>query len=262
MSDENQDPNDESDPINILSETKDTEMSDEIALEDIDLLLQDEDPDFLKQISEIKVDTAGVNLSIMDDIIFSISSAENKNNSLGSHFRNLFFINENPKRLLRFWLLVLTSGMIVFFGFQFSNLFFTKGLFLRSYAEWGLITHSYNPMDNVEPFYDNPRFAKNLMTMTKMFANVKPSENSGTNPMLALEINVEGMSAESIIEIKDREAEFKDILLRESEDFSYDELTSVEGKKSLLEKYQSALNANLTEGKVRRVLLKSFILKP
>lgn len=262
VSDENQDPNDDSDPINVLSETKDTVIDDEIAIEDIDLLLQDEDPDFLKQISEIRVDTAGINLSIMDDVIYSISAGENKNNSLRSHLRNLFFFNENPKRLILFWALILTGALIVFFSFHFSELFLTKGLFLRSYAEWGLVTQSYNPIGDVEPFYDNPRFAKNLMTMTKMFANVKPSENSGTNPMLALEINVEGMSAESIIEIKDREAEFKDILLRESEDFSYDELTSVEGKKSLLEKYQSALNANLTEGKVRRVLLKSFILKP
>lgn len=262
VSDENQDPNDESDPVNILSETKDSEMNDEIALEDIDLLLQDEDPDFLKQISEIKVDTAGINLSIMDDVIYSINSSENKKNALKLHFRNLFYFNEDPKRLIFFWLLVLTSAFIVFFSFQFSSLFLTNGLFLRSYTEWGLAANSYNPMEDVEPFYDNPRFAKNLMTMSKMFANVKPSENSGTNPMLALEINVEGMSAESIIEIKDREAEFKDILLRESEDFSYDELTSVDGKKSLLEKYQTALNANLTEGKVRRVLLKSFILKP
>ena len=161
-----------------------------------------------------------------------------------------------------FWLLVFTGVFILVFSYKYSDIFFSKALFLRSYSEWGPTANNYNPMDDVELFYDNPRFAKNLMTMTKMFANVKSSENSGANPMLALEINVEGMSAESIIEIKDREAEFKDILLRESEDFSYDELTSVEGKKKLLEKYQSALNTNLTEGKVRRVLLKSFILKP
>ena len=262
MSDENQDQNDDAEPINILSEPKDSDISDEIALEDIDLLLQEEDPDFLKQISEIKVDTAGINLSIMDDVIHSINSVEKKNNNLKFHIRNLFSFNEDPKKLILFWLLVLTGIVTVFFSFKFSDIFFSKGLFLRSYSELGPVANNYNPLDDVEPFYDNPRFAKNLMTMTKMFANVKPSENSGANPMLALEINVEGMSAESIIEIKDREAEFKDILLRESEDFSYDELTSVDGKKNLLEKYQSALNANLTEGKVRRVLLKSFILKP
>ena len=261
MSDENQKLNDETDPINILSESKDSDINDEIALEDIDLLLQEEDPDFLKQISEIRVDTTGVNLSIMDDVIQSINSTE-RNNNLKFHFQNLFAFRKEPKKLILFWSLVLLCISSIFFGIKFSEIYFSKGLFLRSYSELGPVANNYNPIDDVESFYDNPRFAKNLMTMTKMFANVKPSENSGPNPMLALEINVEGMSAESIIEIKDREAEFKDRLLRESEDFSYDELTSVDGKKNLIDRYQSALNANLTAGKVRRVLFKSFILKP
>ncbi len=262
MSEDNQDQREDDDPINILSESLGSEISDEIALEDIDLLLQEEDPDFLKQISEIKVDMTGVNLSIMDEAMQSINPLETKKNHLKDHAQNLFFLNDNPKKFFLFWLLVLTCGFFIFFSSYFTNLFFSKGLFLRSYTDWGPSVQSYNPIDDVEAFYDNPRFGKNLMTMTKMFANVKPSENSGNGPMLALEINVEGMSAEVIIEIKDREAEFKDILLREGEEFSYDELSTAEGKKMLVQKFQSILNANLTQGQVRRVLLKSFILKP
>ncbi len=260
MNDENPDQNDENEPVNVLSEIGDTEVSDDVAVEDIDLLLQEEDPDFLKQISEIKVDTSGVDLSFMDDIIHNIV-AEKKKVDWKIHLRNLFFFNDEPKKLIMFWGLVITSGSLIVFGPTLSNSFFSKGLFLRSYAEWGSDVRNYNPLNEVEPFYDNPRFSKNLMTMTKMFANIKPSEDSGPNPMLAIEINVEGMSSEAIIELKDREAEFKDILLRESEDFSYDELISAEGKKNLLQKYQIALNSNLTQGQVRRVLLKSFIIK-
>ncbi len=260
MNDDKPDQNEENEPVNVLSETGEEEISDEIAMEDIDLMLQEEDPDFLKQISEIKVDTSGVDFSLMDDIIHNIV-VEKKKLNWKIHLRNLFLFNDEPKKLIMFWCLVIVGGLLIAFGSTLTNSFFSKGLFLRSYAEWGSDIRSYNPLNEVEAFYDNPRFAKNLMTMTKMFANIKPSEDSGPNPMLAIEINVEGMSSEAIIELKDREAEFKDILLRESEDFSYDELISAEGKKNLLQKYQIALNSNLTQGQVRRVLLKSFILK-
>ena len=262
MSDDNQDQPDENEPINILSEAAEGEINDEIALEDIDLLLQEEEPEFLKQISQIQIDDAGVNLSIMDDVISTISAREQKKFNWKSHAKNIFSVQDDPKKFFLFWSLISVSVVVVFFGLKISNSVLSKGLFLRSYSEWGLDANAYNPLSEVELFYDNPRFAKNLMTMTKMVSNIKPSESSGTNPMLALEINVEGLSAESIIEIKDREAEFKDILLRESEEFSYDDLISTEGKKSLLEKYQAAINANLTQGQVRRVLIKSFILKP
>ena len=90
MSDDKQDQNDDTEPINILSDSKDSDVNDEVALEDIDLLLQEEDPDFLKQISEIKVDTTGINLSIMDDVIQSINSVDRKKNNLKVHYYNLF----------------------------------------------------------------------------------------------------------------------------------------------------------------------------
>ncbi|MEQ1724280.1 MAG: flagellar basal body-associated FliL family protein [Pseudobdellovibrio sp.] len=95
-----------------------------------------------------------------------------------------------------------------------------------------------------------------------MHVNVKPSENSGNNPMLALEVTAEGLSTDAIVEIKDREAEFKDMLLRLTEDKTYDELSEAEGKQNLCEQFRDLLNANLTRGQVRRVLLKSFIIKP
>ncbi len=268
VSDENSDQNraaaasadEQNDPINILSEMAEGEVSDEIALEDVDLLLQEEDPDFLKQISEIKVDTTGVDVSLMSDIIRNIA-LEKKKVNWKAHLRNLFLFNDEPQKLIAFWSLVVLSVLAVLFGPSLLGILFSKGLFLRSYAEWDSKVFSYNTVNEVELFYDNPRFAKNLMTMTKMFANIKSSENSGLNPMLAIEISVEGMSSEAIIELKDREAEFKDFLLREAEDFSYDELITAEGKKNLLLKFQNMLNANLTQGQVRRVLLKSFILK-
>ena len=231
------------------------------ALSEIDQMLMEEDPEFLKQISEIKVDASQGNLSILDDVITNLSRPGSLQFHWKFHLQNLFFL-ENPRKFILFWALVILSVGMIFFGSKLFDLYFSKGLFLRSYAEWNSEIQSFNPMTDSEPFYDNPRFAKNLITLTKMVANVKSSESSGGTPMLAVELSVEGMSSDAIIEIKDREAEFKDILLRIAEEFSYDELIAGEGKKALLEKFTEAINANLSQGQVRRSLLKSFILKP
>ena len=80
--------------------------------------------------------------------------------------------------------------------------------------------------------------------------------------MLAIEITAEGLSADAIIEIKDREAEFKDMLLRLTEEKNYDELVEAQGKLALCEQYRDLLNAYLTRGQVRKILLKSFVIKP
>lgn len=236
---------------------------DEVAsLEDIDQMLNEEDPEFFRQIADIHVESSAGDLSIMDEVITKLGQSEQKRIQWRFHFRNLFSVKDDPKKNLFFWFLATFAFAIIFFGSKVSNYYFSQSLFLRSFAEWNDDVHSYNPLTEAEPFYDNPRFAKNLITLSKMFTNVKPSENSGTNPMLALELSVEGMSAEVVIEIKDREAEFKDILLRKAEEYSYDELASADGKKILLANFTTLINTNLSQGQVRRSMIKSIILKP
>lgn len=239
-----------------------TAQSEQDALHEIDLMLSEEDPQFLKQIAEIRVDTAESNLSIMDDVLGRFKIKKKSSIKWRFHFENLFYIRNDPKKVILFWGLIAISTVVVLAGPKIFKLYYGKGLFLRSYADWNSNSVSYNPINEAEPFYDNPRFAKNLITMTKMVTNLKPSENSGPNPMIAVELSVEGMSAESIVEIKDREAEFKDILLRQAEEFSYDDLSSAEGKKKLLDRFTVVINANLSQGQVRRTMLKSFITKP
>ncbi len=232
------------------------------SLEDIDQMLYEEDPEFFKQIADIHVESSAGDLSIMDDVITNMSRSNRNQIQWRFHFQNLFLIKDDPKKHLFFWFLIIAAVGLVFFGSKFSSYYFSKGLFLRSFAEWNSDVQTYNPLTEAEPFYDNPRFAKNLITLSKMVTNVKPSENSGPNPMLALELSVEGMSAEAVIEIKDREAEFKDILLRKAEEYNYDDLGSADGKKVLLENFTTLINANLSQGQVRRSLIKSIILKP
>ena len=79
--------------------------------------------------------------------------------------------------------------------------------------------------------------------------------------MLAFELNIEGMTAEVVVEIKDREAEFKDLILRTAEELNYDDLSGADGKKNLSERILNVINSNLTQGQIRKVLYKSFVLK-
>lgn len=235
------------------------EEPDEAALLDVDSLLNEEDPDFLNQLNKIKIDSTALDLTIMDQ---ALGLDQKSHWAILSVLRRPFEFKNNTKSVLLFWFMVVVAVASIKLAWSYKNGVFDQNLFLNSFAEIGTEVKDYNPNTETEAFYDNPRFSKNLITISSMHVNVKPSENSGNNPMLALEVTAEGLSTDAIVEIKDREAEFKDMLLRLTEDKTYDELSETEGKQLLCEQYRDVLNANLTKGQVRRVLLKSFIIKP
>jgi flagellar basal body-associated protein FliL len=233
--------------------------NDESVLFDIDSILNQEDPDFLNQLSKIKIDAASVDLSVLGQ---GLALEKKVYSVFFTSLRRPFEFKNNTKTVIAFWTIILVVLCVLLFVWKNQINLFSQKLFLTSYAELGSEVKEYNPNNEVEPFYDNPRFSKNLVTITSMHVNIKPSENSGPNPMLALEITTEGLSADAIIEIKDREAEFKDKLLRITEEKTYDDLVETAGKLALCEQFRDALNASLTRGQVRKVLLKSFVIKP
>ncbi len=120
----------------------------------------------------------------------------------------------------------------------------------------------YDPETEMEPFYDNLRSTQNLFLMPKMVVNLRRGATSGRNPMVALELFVEGMAPEVIIEMKDREAMLRDALQREIEDFSFEQLDTSDGKNELRDKIKNKINTLLIRGTVRKVLIKTIILKP
>lgn len=264
MSDENpknQDSDPDENPVSpeaALSETG-SAAEEEALLSEVDSILSEEDPDFLNQLSQIKIDQGLVDLSIMDEIL---GSDKKTSLNLIAFMKRPFEFTTNPKQVIAFWFIFLISIIAIKLAWQNKGAIFNENLFLNSYAELGTDLTDFNPNSEVESFYDNLRFAKNLVSISQMHVNLRPSENSGSNPMLAIEITAEGLSADAIIEIKDREAEFKDMLLRLTEEKNYDELVEAQGKLALCEQYRDLLNAYLTRGQVRKVLLKSFVIKP
>jgi flagellar basal body-associated protein FliL len=232
---------------------------DKAALEDAEDLLAQEDPDFLNRLNKIKIDGNEVGSAALDP---SLELEKTTNTVLLTLLRKPFEFKSNTKVVVIFWCLFILAAVAIKLAWGYKNNFLHQNLFMNSFADLGGEVKEYNPNTETEAFYDNPQFSKNLITISSMNVNVKPSENSGNNPMLALEITAEGLSSDAIVEIKDREAEFKDMLLRHTEDKTYDELTESEGKQILCEQFRDLLNANLTRGQVRRVLIKSFIIKP
>jgi flagellar basal body-associated protein FliL len=138
----------------------------------------------------------------------------------------------------------------------------SQPLFMRSLAEIATGAWEYDPVTEKEAFYDSFRTAQNIFVIQRLVVNLKPSTQSGSNPMAMAEVFVEGVSPDVIVEIKDREIEFKDALLRTMEDFSYDELISEGGKRHLADRLGREADRLATQGRVRRVYFRNLVLKP
>jgi flagellar basal body-associated protein FliL len=233
-------------------------------LKSIDDYLAEEDPEFVKTLSEMKIDNSAVNLSVIDQALEINENSQittMPSMSVLEQLKQVVDFRENFKMVVRFWLSVVVVTAAVYFVFQSQFWDKKTTFFLTSYAEWDVPVQDYNPLSEVQLFFDNPRLSKNILALKKMVVNLKPSSGSGENPMLAFEIRVEGLSKEVMVELKDREAEFVDRVARVTEDFSYDELAEANGKQLLSEKIIDVMNANLTKGQVRKVMYSTFFLK-
>ncbi len=135
-------------------------------------------------------------------------------------------------------------------------------LFIPSLEAVATESYDYDPTEESEPFYDNLRSTQNLFLFPKLVVNLNRGQQPNRNPMAALELFVEGMVPEVIVEMKDREAMIKDVMQRTIEGYTFEQLDTTEGKNDLREKLMKEINALLTKGTVRRVLIKTIILKP
>ncbi|KHD89878.1 MAG: flagellar protein required for flagellar formation [Bdellovibrio sp. ArHS] len=161
--------------------------------------------------------------------------------------------------------LILVTGVSAFLIYRTV----TKGLipheqelFIGSFSEWAQSKYHYDPKAEMESFYDSTRTAQNILLMKKMVVNLKRSSESGPNPMGAFEFYVEGTASEVVVEIKDREPEVEDLFLRTIEETTYDQAASGEGKQLLCERLRKEVNKILTKGYVRRIFIKTAIIKP
>jgi len=96
----------------------------------------------------------------------------------------------------------------------------------------------------------------------KIVVNIKPSRSSGPNPMVAFDLYIIASNEASAVEIKARQKEFSDLIQRVSEGFTYDEYTSVIGKKKIKIAIRKSINGALNGGSVQDINFKTFLTKP
>lgn len=309
------------------------ETGDELSVEDIDLALAEEDPDFAKQIESIGLDK---NLSISQIDISESQQALNEErdrwesaprvlrtfykifpfvarislflkkiktlifgsikfvkdkvkifivfiatdgrkkifaglkggvgkitgaiSDFGRYFRYLPW----PTKLLFFGTIALGvfTGLFIFRSMTSGVIKINDDLFLPSLEKVADSSTTYDPVNETEPFYENLRVSNNLLLITRMVVNIKQSPNSGPNPMGAFEFYVEGSTPEVVVEAKDREVEIRDRMQRALEEMTFDMVDSAEGKEFMLERLKKEVNVLLTTGKIKRIFIKTAIIKP
>ena len=242
-------------------------------LQFLEEVLKEEDPEFMKNMGDIDIENSAVDDSLPDQSTAQAATGFSK--FYGSLFssrlmQSPFFgllvkplmVHKYPKQAIGFWIVFAGLGFGIFKLYKAHFWHGETKLFLTSYSDLGVQPHDYDMLEKVEPYYDNVRFSKNVMSLVKMTTNLRPSENSSNNPMISFEIVIQGVSNDPIVEIKDREAEFRDLILRVTEDFSYDDLETATGKQELSEAILAKINANLTDGQIRKVYYKNFVIKP
>jgi hypothetical protein len=275
---------------------------DEILDSDIDQMLSEEDPNFFQSLTEIgkdsftetqgdlpveqerllnriifriKLSLTVARLRVKESAVFLVTKLPKivlaavkkfvsaQLEAFSEAQRNFRYLSWKMK--LSFFgilLLMLGTGFFIYRSLTHGIVPAEEELFIRSLESVASQVEEYDPKTETEPFYENLRTSSNILLIPKMVVNIKPSKQSGRNPMGAFEFYVEGLIPEVVVEVKDREIEVRDLMQRVVEGFSFDQLDSPEGKQAMTEKLQKEINPLLTTGKIKKIWIKTIILKP
>jgi flagellar basal body-associated protein FliL len=165
------------------------------------------------------------------------------------------------------YVFLIVAGMVVTGAFVYRSL--TTGiipaedqLFIPSMESLASEVYEYDPETETEPLYDNLRATQNFFLLPKIVVNLRREPGSKKVPMAAFELFLEGGAPEVIVEVKDREAAIKDLVQRVIEDYTFETLDTTDGKLELCKSIQKAVSAALTTGSIKKVLIKTIVLKP
>ncbi len=132
---------------------------------------------------------------------------------------------------------------------------------LSSFEPYADSTHAIAADDLGISFYTAFPQDRHEFLFIKMKVNLRATRENPL-PMGAFEIIVEVDSSDSSIEVRDREVEFRDLLQRTLEEETFNDLATELGKTKLKSRIKRELNQKLTQGWVRDVSFRTFVLKP
>lgn len=138
--------------------------------------------------------------------------------------------------------------------------------FYGSMEELAENSFSYDLNVKQEPFYNSPRVKVYSFQMKPVIVNLKrKAESEGVsndNPMAYFEFIFEGNSGDVVVELKERESEFVDVVSRVIETKSYEELETLDGKVAMKEDIRKEINKKINSGIIKKVEIRNFFIKP
>lgn len=299
-----------------------TVQSSEISLEDIDRLLEAEDPEFTKSLDEVRAvaddKDVVIEASAIDESLSSDDKFEDKPETrigkikarirlsiygfrvrlkarfiqAGKDF--LIFLKTRPKEFFFFSLatlkVLLKQSTVPIKAFRTASsaqrlaalvlialvagcvwvlLANVKGIWLpqlnqpilHSFEKYAEDVETFDPKDDGESFYSAFPQERHEFLFPKIKVNLRRTPDSPL-PMGAFEMVVEVDSKDSAIEIRDREVEFLDLVQRVFEEETFNDLETELGKAKVKSALKRELNQKLTQGWVKEISFKTFILKP
>lgn len=170
---------------------------------------------------------------------------------------------ERGQRLMVLVLVALISGCLWILLANFKGIWIphlTEPI-LRSFADQADWVETYDPREEGESFYAAFPQERHEFLFRKMKVNLRRTPGNPL-PMGAFELIVLLDSKDTAIEVRDREVEFFDLLQRVFEEESFGDLETELGKSKLKSRLKREMNQRLTQGWVKDVNFKTFVLKP
>ena len=248
----------------------------EVSGTDVEQLLQQEDPGFFETLKEIAKEKLSMDFSdedskdvksneVVETSIKEISSKVLSVKGLSEIAKNSFQSITGQKSK-NFIFLGLGFGILVFIGLliwqkdRILQLVSAKPFFLTSYNE---ISSSVYDFQASEPLIDNIRLTQNLYLLPKIVVNLKKisTDNSLTNPMLAVEFVLQGNNNETLVEAKNRQAEILNDIQLFLNDLTFSQAEEMSKTQQLQLAVLNQVNRILKTGDINKIYVKTFILK-
>jgi len=134
-----------------------------------------------------------------------------------------------------------------------------KENWLGSFAE---VTDTFVPLteeadnEEINSPIKHPEYVVQIQTVVASLKATDPKKN----PMGRVELYLEGSNQDVATEIKDRELEIRDMVARELEQMTFEELESAAGKQRFKIHVRKEVNKVLNRGRVQRIFFKYFVV--
>lgn len=122
--------------------------------------------------------------------------------------------------------------------------------------------YPFDAKSSFEPFYNSTRTPPNIFLIKRFVANLTPTQGPNHLPMMAAELLIESLNPQPLAEIKSRESFFRDQIRAFTEKWTFEELSSKNGKDQYLYKLKEDIQKHIRQGQLSKIYFKAIVVKP